>query len=96
MDSVSTTTSLLPEISPEVAAGANNSDSDSATAILVLSTVVGVAGSYVFGSAVGFSSPGQPRIVDDLGLTVAEATAMETETVGSLKLQKRERRVPPP
>ncbi|KAG6406269.1 hypothetical protein SASPL_133869 [Salvia splendens] len=72
MDSVSTTTPLLPEISPEVAAGADNSDSDSATTILVLSTVVAVAGSYVFGSAVGFSSPAQPGIVDDLGLTVAE------------------------
>ncbi|XP_047981585.1 sugar transporter ERD6-like 5 isoform X5 [Salvia hispanica] len=65
MESVSTTTPLLPEISPEVA-------DNSATAILVLSTVVAVAGSYAFGSAVGFSSPAQPGIVDDLGLTVAE------------------------
>lgn len=94
MESVSTTTPLLPEISPEVA-------DNSATAILVLSTVVAVAGSYAFGSAVsfwshtfyllssvllqfncssftllqvGFSSPAQPGIVDDLGLTVAEVS----------------------
>ncbi|KAL1535059.1 sugar transporter ERD6-like 5 isoform X1 [Salvia divinorum] len=71
MDSVSSSTPFLPEIRP---GGGDTSDShsDSATAILVLSTVVAVAGSYVFGSAVGFSSPAQPGIVDDLGLTVAE------------------------
>ncbi|KAK3014127.1 hypothetical protein RJ639_007919 [Escallonia herrerae] len=43
-----------------------------ATPLLVLSTLVAVSGSYVFGSAVGFSSPAQSGIMDDLGLSLAE------------------------
>ncbi|PON64405.1 Sugar/inositol transporter [Parasponia andersonii] len=43
-----------------------------ATPMVVLSTLVAVSGSYVFGSAVGYSSPAQSGIVDDLGLTVAQ------------------------
>ncbi|KAF3454407.1 hypothetical protein FNV43_RR04854 [Rhamnella rubrinervis] len=48
------------------------SGSSSATAMVVLSTLVAVCGSYVFGSAIGYSSPAQSGITDDLGLTVAE------------------------
>ncbi|XP_031131199.1 sugar transporter ERD6-like 5 isoform X2 [Ipomoea triloba] len=40
--------------------------------VLVLSTLVAVAGSFVFGCAVGFSSPAQSGIIDDLGLSLAE------------------------
>ncbi|KAK7337828.1 hypothetical protein VNO77_18415 [Canavalia gladiata] len=39
---------------------------------LILSTFVAVSGSYVFGSAVGFSSPAQAGIIYDLNLGVAE------------------------
>ncbi|XP_023904686.1 sugar transporter ERD6-like 5 isoform X3 [Quercus suber] len=46
--------------------------SSSATGVVVVSTLVAVSGSYVFGTAVGYSSPAQSGIVDDLGLTVAE------------------------
>ncbi|PON85517.1 Major facilitator, sugar transporter-like [Trema orientale] len=46
--------------------------SSSATPMVVLSTLVAVSGSYVFGSAVGYSSPAQSGIMDDLGLTVAQ------------------------
>ncbi|KAL1811802.1 hypothetical protein ACET3Z_021867 [Daucus carota] len=44
----------------------------SATVVVVFSTLVAVSGSYVFGSAIGFSSPAQTGIMDDLGLTLAE------------------------
>ncbi|OAY42216.1 sugar transporter ERD6-like 5 [Manihot esculenta] len=44
----------------------------SVTTVVVISTLVAVAGSYVFGSAVGYSSPTQSGIMDDLGLSVAE------------------------
>ncbi|KAK2419164.1 Major facilitator superfamily protein [Trifolium repens] len=42
------------------------------TRILMLTTLVAVSGSYVFGSAVGYSSPAQSGIMDDLNLDVAE------------------------
>ncbi|XP_024438899.2 sugar transporter ERD6-like 5 isoform X2 [Populus trichocarpa] len=44
----------------------------SATTMVVLSTLVAVSGSYVFGSAIGYSSPTQSGIMEDLGLSVAE------------------------
>ncbi|TYH46179.1 hypothetical protein ES332_D11G317000v1 [Gossypium tomentosum] len=44
----------------------------SATTMVVLSTSVAVCGSYVFGTAIGYSSPAQTGITDDLGLSVAE------------------------
>ncbi|XP_010528860.1 PREDICTED: sugar transporter ERD6-like 5 isoform X2 [Tarenaya hassleriana] len=46
--------------------------SSSATACVLLSTFVAVSGSYVFGSAIGYSSPAQSGIIDDLNLSVAE------------------------
>ncbi|XP_010043109.2 sugar transporter ERD6-like 5 [Eucalyptus grandis] len=52
--------------------GSSSSSSASATPLLVLTTLVAVCGSYVFGSAVGYSSPVQSGIMDDLGLTSAE------------------------
>ncbi|KAK7332941.1 hypothetical protein VNO80_29698 [Phaseolus coccineus] len=44
----------------------------SVPAILILTTLVAVSGSYVFGSAAGYSSPAQKGIMDDLNLGVAE------------------------
>nr|XP_023925771.1 sugar transporter ERD6-like 5 isoform X1 [Quercus suber] len=46
--------------------------SSTTTSIVVLSTLVAVCGSFTFGSAVGYSSPSESGIEDELGLTVAE------------------------
>ncbi|KAK4739184.1 hypothetical protein R3W88_002881 [Solanum pinnatisectum] len=43
-----------------------------ATLTVVFSTLIAVSGSFVFGSAVGFSSPAQNGIIKDLDLSVAE------------------------
>ncbi|KAL6569931.1 hypothetical protein OROMI_014445 [Orobanche minor] len=69
---VTDATPLLPRIRPEVGDGQGCSNSGSPTAVLVLSTFVAVSGSFVFGSAVGYSSPAQCGILGDLGLTLAE------------------------
>ncbi|XP_041020797.1 sugar transporter ERD6-like 5 isoform X2 [Juglans microcarpa x Juglans regia] len=52
--------------------GGGQTGGSSATGVIVLSTLVAVSGSYVFGSAVGYSSPAQSGIMDEQGLTVAE------------------------
>ncbi|KAD7117559.1 hypothetical protein E3N88_04827 [Mikania micrantha] len=43
-----------------------------ATPVLVFSTLVAVCGSFVYGSAVGFSSPAQTGMMDDLSLSLEE------------------------
>ncbi|KAL5835570.1 hypothetical protein ACOSQ3_015127 [Xanthoceras sorbifolium] len=63
-------TSLLKERSH--VSGSHGGGGSSATSVLVLSTFVAVCGSYVFGTAVGYSSPAQSGITNDLGLSVAE------------------------
>ncbi|KAK9919725.1 hypothetical protein M0R45_028306 [Rubus argutus] len=50
----------------------SGSEHSSATSMVVLSTLVAVSGSYVFGSAVGYSSPARSGVMDDLGLSIAE------------------------
>lgn len=50
----------------------HSSSSPAATFMVVLTTLVAVSGSYVFGSAVGYSSPAQSGIMDDLHLSLAE------------------------
>uniref|UniRef100_A0A161ZRP2 Major facilitator superfamily (MFS) profile domain-containing protein n=1 Tax=Daucus carota subsp. sativus TaxID=79200 RepID=A0A161ZRP2_DAUCS len=57
---------------PGAVADESFSGEASATVVVVFSTLVAVSGSYVFGSAIGFSSPAQTGIMDDLGLTLAE------------------------
>ncbi|CAI0551069.1 unnamed protein product [Linum tenue] len=52
--------------------GQKNDGCSSASTILVLSTMVAVSGSYVFGTAIGYSSPTQSGIMDDLSLSVAQ------------------------
>ncbi|GAB2211535.1 hypothetical protein Droror1_Dr00024850 [Drosera rotundifolia] len=42
------------------------------SSVLIMSSLVAVCGSYVFGSAVGYSSPAESGIIADLGLSVAE------------------------
>lgn len=65
----SATRPLLPTSeTQEVADTANNS----ATLLLIFSTLVAVLGSYVFGTAVGFSSPAQAGIINDLELSLGQ------------------------
>ncbi|KAL9175524.1 hypothetical protein ABFS82_02G117900 [Erythranthe guttata] len=80
------TTNSRPLLPPDVVGGGEErSGSDSATAVLVLSTFVAVLGSYVFGSAVGFSSPAQSGILDDLGLSLAEYSLFGSiSTIGAM------------
>ncbi|XP_033145215.1 sugar transporter ERD6-like 5 isoform X6 [Brassica rapa] len=49
-----------------------NLDSSATTITLFLTTFVAVAGSFVFGSAIGYSSPVQSDLTNDLNLSVAE------------------------
>ncbi|GER45375.1 major facilitator superfamily protein [Striga asiatica] len=65
--------------------GEGRSTSGSATAVLVFSTFVAVSGSYVFGCAVGYSSPAQPGILGDLGLTLAQYSLFGSiSTIGAM------------
>ncbi|XP_023746354.1 sugar transporter ERD6-like 5 isoform X1 [Lactuca sativa] len=50
----------------------SNQSSSPATAVVVFSTLVAVCGSFVYGSAVGFSSPAQMGIMDDLGMSLEQ------------------------
>ncbi|KAK4411066.1 Sugar transporter ERD6-like 5 [Sesamum angolense] len=84
-DEVINTSPLLPRSRPESGGGEGRSSPDSATAVLVLSTFVAVSGSYVFGCAVGYSSPAQSGILDDLGLTLAEYSLFGSiSTIGAM------------
>ncbi|KAL1350602.1 hypothetical protein AAHE18_06G036100 [Arachis hypogaea] len=52
--------------------GPSSSSSSSIPTVLMLTTLVAVLGSYVFGSAVGYSSPSQSGIMHDLNLALAQ------------------------
>ncbi|XP_044483761.1 sugar transporter ERD6-like 5 [Mangifera indica] len=55
------------------------------TSKLIFSSVVAVCGSYVYGHAVGYSSPAESGIVDDLGLTTAQyAVFSSILTIGAM------------
>ncbi|KFK35614.1 hypothetical protein AALP_AA4G014000 [Arabis alpina] len=49
-----------------------NQDSSAKTITLLITTLVAVSGSFVFGSAIGYSSPVQLDLTNDLKLSVAE------------------------
>ncbi|KAH9754753.1 Sugar transporter ERD6-like 5 [Citrus sinensis] len=49
----------------------NSSGSDATTAVVVFSTLVAVSGSFCYGIAVGYSSPAEAGIMEDLGLSIA-------------------------
>ncbi|OIV95125.1 hypothetical protein TanjilG_21515 [Lupinus angustifolius] len=70
----STEPATIPLSSPLLST--NNVENDEGTSsvptILILTTLVAVFGSYVFGSAVGYSSPSQSGIMNDLNLGVAQ------------------------
>ncbi|KAA8545058.1 hypothetical protein F0562_019843 [Nyssa sinensis] len=78
IDDGQTSSPLLLRVKSEIGSDGDgerqngSSSASSATAAVVLSTLVAVSGSYVFGSAVGYSSPAESGIMDDLGLSLAE------------------------
>ncbi|KAA8545050.1 hypothetical protein F0562_019851 [Nyssa sinensis] len=60
-------------------------DSSSITLTLVLSTLIAVCGSYVFGTALGYSSPSESGIMNDLGLSSAEYSVFSSIlTIGGM------------
>ncbi|XP_042758444.1 sugar transporter ERD6-like 5 isoform X2 [Lactuca sativa] len=71
-DDPSTSESLLLITTEDRQQRRSNTSSSPATAVVVFSTVVAVSGSYVFGSAVGFSSPAQTGIMEDLSMSLEE------------------------
>ncbi|GLT38342.1 hypothetical protein SLA2020_125980 [Shorea laevis] len=57
----------------------------SATVVLVLSTFIAVCGSYVFGATIGYSSPAETGIMDDLGLSIEEYSVFGSiMTIGAM------------
>ncbi|XP_042010056.1 sugar transporter ERD6-like 5 isoform X1 [Salvia splendens] len=66
--------------------GDGDGDGDGkSTAVLVLSTFVAVSGSYVFGCAVGFSSPAQSGILRDLALSLPQYSLFGSiSTIGAM------------
>lgn len=63
---------LVEQDGAYVSAEGQNRTSLSATPMVVLSTFVAVCGSYVFGAAIGYSSPALSGITNDLKLSVTE------------------------
>ncbi|GLT95014.1 hypothetical protein SLE2022_127210 [Rubroshorea leprosula] len=57
----------------------------SATAVLVFSTFIAVCGSYVFGATVGYSSPAEAGIMEDLGLSEGQYSVFGSiMTIGAM------------
>ncbi|XP_058752946.1 sugar transporter ERD6-like 5 [Vicia villosa] len=73
------------EFSTHLLSSIREEASSAPTSILILSTLVAVSGSYVFGSAIGYSSPAQSGIMDDLNLGVAEYSVFGSVlTIGAM------------
>nr|XP_027109498.1 glucose transporter type 1-like [Coffea arabica] len=63
----------------------SNTPANPLTPVVIFSTSVSVLGSYVFGTAVGFSSPAQSVIMNDLGLSTAEYSLFSSIlTIGAM------------
>ncbi|XP_021850324.1 sugar transporter ERD6-like 5 isoform X2 [Spinacia oleracea] len=58
--------------SPLLVEERENGSPAAATAAVILSTLVAISGSFVFGSSVGFSSPAESGMISDLDLTLAQ------------------------
>ncbi|RVW53395.1 Sugar transporter ERD6-like 11 [Vitis vinifera] len=54
--------------------GSGDGGSSPVTAVVIISTAVAVCGSFNTGCAAAYSSPAKPGLMEDLGLSVAEAT----------------------
>ncbi|KAL4579859.1 hypothetical protein LXL04_016027 [Taraxacum kok-saghyz] len=84
-DGPSTSESLLVATPEGRKQQGSNHSASPATSVVVFSTLVAVSGSYVFGSAVGFSSPAQTGIMDDLGLSLEEYSVFGSiMTIGAM------------
>lgn len=56
-----------------------------ATAVVVFSTLIAVCGSYVFGAAIGYSSPAESGIMEELGLSLAQYSVFGSiMTIGAM------------
>ncbi|XP_030959925.1 sugar transporter ERD6-like 5 isoform X5 [Quercus lobata] len=56
-----------------------------ATAMVVFSTFIAVCGSYVFGAAIGYSSPAMSGIMEDLGISLAQFSVFgSVMTIGAM------------
>ncbi|KAI4372250.1 hypothetical protein MLD38_010504 [Melastoma candidum] len=68
------TQQLLPRVDPGefCQPGGSLTASSSGNWVILFSSLVAVCGSYAFGNAVGYSSPAETGIVDELGLTTAD------------------------
>ncbi|XP_050274540.1 sugar transporter ERD6-like 5 isoform X2 [Quercus robur] len=56
-----------------------------ATATVVFSTFIAVCGSYVFGAAIGYSSPAMSGIMEDLGISLAQFSVFgSVMTIGAM------------
>uniref|UniRef100_A0A0A0M1L5 Uncharacterized protein n=1 Tax=Cucumis sativus TaxID=3659 RepID=A0A0A0M1L5_CUCSA len=67
-----------PQLSPLIQSHNHETHDDSdtgpvsVTSAIIFTTLVAVSGSYVFGTAIGYSSPAQSGIMTELALTVSE------------------------
>ncbi|KAK9735385.1 hypothetical protein RND81_04G202800 [Saponaria officinalis] len=65
----------------------NNTETTSsgATVAVVLTTLVAVSGSFVFGCSVGYSSPAESGMISDIGLTLAQYSVFGSiMTIGAM------------
>ncbi|XP_059652549.1 sugar transporter ERD6-like 5 isoform X2 [Cornus florida] len=83
--------SLIPEEKPEVSSinggGCSKevSGSSAITAVVVLSIFVAASGSFAYGCSVGYSSPAESGIMNDLGLSTAEYSVFSSiTTIGGM------------
>ncbi|XP_048325027.2 sugar transporter ERD6-like 5 isoform X2 [Ziziphus jujuba] len=76
---------LIQENQREVGDGGQPSESSSVTLTVVLSSLVALCASFVAGYAVGYTSPSQSAIMNDLGLSSAEYSVFGSIlTIGGL------------
>ncbi|KAL3750189.1 hypothetical protein ACJRO7_011210 [Eucalyptus globulus] len=77
---------LLKEVSAQGSHGSSimSSIDPAVTPLVILSTLVAVSGSFTAGCAIGYSSPAESGIMEDLGLSTAYSLFSSMLTVGGL------------